>query len=201
MRQNPNSIKSIVPQVLDNPVGIDTIVKDIQSAMDGISWLEKSFNRAVLMSRVNLEEETEIFPKCFVSNSKDEINMVANDNWQSYSFMVATGSETPLNWVEFEDSVYQRDLNLYVWVNLVAIDDTTDGNQLFEELKQDVKVALRSITWEDEYGIELNGVEDDSLTVFNDFTIDVAEKQNLHYPYRAIKFELTAVYGDKIICT
>ena len=105
------------------PVGIDTLVKDMQLHFSNtLPWLEKSFNRATMMSKV-INDESVLFPACWVADAKDELDMIANDNWSAYSFFFATSAEQPLDeYYDYGTTTYTQDLSVYFWVNMEKVD-------------------------------------------------------------------------------
>ena len=200
MRQTPNSIKNVTPYILANPVGVDGVIKDIQLHLStSLPWLTKSFNRAVSTSRLNDQGDEVVSAKCWVNDGKDEFDMVANDNWDAYSFFTAKGKETPTEYSQFDTSDYERDIQLHFWFNLGKVDPLKTYDYL-EELKQDILTSIRGVIFSDVYGVTLLEIEDDALQIFNDFTIDVTKKQLLYYPYSGLKFTFTARYPDLINC-
>lgn len=203
-RKSPISRKGVEPQVLTNPVGIDILVKALQEDFaSNIPWLEKSFNRADISTRVNIDaeggEEVFNFPKCWVDDGSDELEMIGLDNWNSYSFFSAIGNETPLDYDDADSNIYTRDLNLYVWMNLDAINPTRSGGYL-ETLKQDVLARIREYSPNGAIGVEVNLIVDNSLDVFTDFTTELPFTQFISDPYRALRFDLTAFYPDANQC-
>ena len=96
-RRRPIPIKNQTPYISPNPVGVDLVVRGLQEHFSNtIPWLEKSFNRAEIMTNLDRENNTREFAKCWTADGSDELNMIVNDNWTAYSFFVARGSETPL---------------------------------------------------------------------------------------------------------
>lgn len=200
MRRTPTSHKDTTPFVLDNPVGIDTIVKSLQASLSsGLTWLEKSFNRATVMSRNNSGDQAEIYPVCWTADAKDQFKMIGNDNWSAYSFFVARGSETPVDFEQFGDNTYQRDLSLYVWMNLEVIDDTKNYDYL-EELKQAINTVIKTTEFDDNETLIVESIEDDPLEIYSGFTVNPTDTQLLYYPYKGLRFDLACTYSDDELC-
>jgi hypothetical protein len=196
MRLLPNPKKNVTPYVIPNPVGVDRVVKNIQEFLPTqLTWLEKSFNRATIMSRRDSEDDEIIFPAVSVGVGRDAFNCIGNDNWTGYSFFVAQSTETANDWESFADNNYQRDIDLYFWMNLSTIDNTKSGAELLEQLKFEVLDALSTVLIEDAYGIQVNSIEDNPFDVFSNFTLSATDTQSLYYPYGALKVNFTAIYS------
>lgn len=197
-RQTPNINKNVTPYVVADPIGIDVPVKALQAKFASLSWLTKSFARATTRSNTNIDGTTQIFPVCWIAEKKDEFIMIGNDNWQAYSFMVARGTETPIDYNPFDDNRYQRELRIYFWFKLNEIDETK-GTELLETLKQDVLNAVVATQTNSEF--ELIGVEDDPEVIYDGFTYsDDTLTQRLLYPYGALRFDFNVTYDGVEIC-
>lgn len=193
MIQNPTPIIDTIPYVLENPIGIDRIVKALQSDLSTIPWLTKSFNRAVTMSNVDTEGNQRVTPKCWVANAQDELEMIANDNWNAYTFFYADSNESSIDFELNEDSQFEQELSLYLWVNLDNIDNSKTYDYL-PELKEDVLKVIKNTTLDNDDSIELTDIDSNPLTVYDGFTIDIDKTQLIYYPYRAIRFDFNATY-------
>lgn len=193
MRQSPTPIKETTPYVLEDPVGIDRIVKILQSDLSGLSWLAKSFNRAVTMTNIDSEENQRITPKCWVADGQDEFEMIANDNWNSYTFFHSSGNESAIDFELNEDTQFEQTLSLYLWVDLGKIDVAKTYDYL-PELVQDVLNIVKQVTLDDDDELSLIEIDYNPLTVYGDFTIDIDKTQLIYYPYRAVRFDFDALY-------
>ena len=193
MRQTPTAIRDTVPYILDAPVGIDRIVKVLQADLLTLPWLTKSFNRAVMMSTKEEDEPPRIFPKCWVGDGKDEFEMIANDNWDAYTFFFAKGNETVVDTDAIEDHQFEQDLSLYLWVNLDRVDDSKTYDYL-PELKRDVLDIIESSVLLNDDSISITDIDETPSTVYDGFTVDIDKLQLIYYPYRAIRFDFSAVY-------
>ena len=198
-RQTPNINKNVTPYIVADPIGIDVPVKALQAQFAAsLAWLTKSFARSTIRSNINGEGTTQIFPVCWVEEKKDEFIMIGNDNWNAYSFMVARGTETPIDYNPFDDNRYQRELSIYFWFKLDEIDDAK-GTELLEELKQEILNAVVATQTNSEF--ELTGIEDDPSVIYNGFTFsDETITQRLYYPNGALRFDFNVSYDGVEIC-
>lgn len=200
MRQSPIAIKNVTPYVLASPVGIDVIVKSLQERFsNNLSWLAKSFNRAVITSNIDPSGDRYESAKCFVADGRDELDMIVNDNWTSYCFFLSRDSEAVLEYRSNQDSLYERELSIYFWFKMDEVDPLKDYPYL-EELKREIEVEIRSAVFSSDTEIEILEIIDDPLDVFDGFTVDVDKTQLLYNPYSGLRFDLNCVYSSKSDC-
>jgi len=196
MRQTPISIKNVTPYVLNSPVGIDSIVKSLQVRFStNLTWLTKSFNRAVITSNIDPNGDRHESAKCFISNGQDELDMIVNDNWTAYCFFLARDNESVLEYRDNQDSLYERELSVYFWLNMDEVDPTKDYPYL-EEIKREILKEIRSTSFSGDSDIEILDVIDNPLDVFEGFTVDPDKTQLLYNPYAGLRIDLNCVYSD-----
>jgi hypothetical protein len=202
MKKSPNTRRNVTPQVLADPVGIDTIVTELQVEFTNkLSWLEKSFNRAVLRSKTNTEGNEKLFPACWIGAGKDEYNMLENDNWDAYSFFYASGDDLAIDYNENTDTTFERDLALYFWFKPAAIDATKGQGEVIELVKREVVSTIKNYYFIDGlYGVDIASITDIPSEVFSGFTLDVTTTQSLYHPYAAIRIDLNAIYTYDLGC-
>jgi len=199
-RQTPNINKNVTPYIVSDPIGIDVPVKALQAQFAAsLSWLTKSFARATIRSNTNTGGTTQIFPACWVAEKKDEFAMIGNDNWNAYSFMVASGIETAPDYNQFGGNRYERELSIYFWFNIYAIDSTKSGAELMEGFRHEI---LNSITeMQTAADFELIGVVDNPEAIYDGFTLsDETTTQRLYYPYGALRFDFNVTYDGVESC-
>ncbi len=201
MKRSPNNHKDTVPFIITNPVRIDVTVKLLQAKLLlDLPWLEKSFNRATIMSNFDGDGNERIFPVCFVADGKDKFPMIGNDNWSAYSFFVARDTESLADdWQQFQDNRREREMSLYVWVHL----DRAQAIQPFEYpevLKNQIEFSIRNTALNDEDTLIVGDIEDDPLVIFDGFTVDPTKTQMLYHPYKVFRFDLSCTYTDSIVC-
>lgn len=199
MRKTPNSHKDTTPFILDNPVGVDTIVKVLQADLLTLPWIEKSFNRATIMSNIDENQVNQIYPVCFVGDNKDEFPMIGNDNWSAYSFFATQEDEAFVDYSQFDTNEMTRELSLYVWINL----DKTQEIEAFgypENLKQQVELLLKTAIFDNNDYIEITNIVDNPLDIYDGFTVDPTKTQLLYAPYKGYRFDINCAYTDKQNC-
>jgi len=199
-RLTPNSIKNVTPNIIQEPHRIDLVVKGLQSAFNALTWNEKSFGRAVIMS-TKRDKVNYTYPGMFVSNSKDYLNMMEQDNFNAYSFFVAHDSESVEDYQEGVRNSFRRRLSAIFWLNLERIDATKDHNQLLEELKEDVLGSIRTVSFERGInggivsGIQINSMYDEPANIFEGFTFNL-NSQFLYNHYRGLRIDLDCFYEE-----
>lgn len=199
MRREPTISKSVVPFILTNPLGIDIIVKAIQEKLStDLVWLEKSFNRANVMSKKN-EGDDEIFPECFVATNKDPINMIGLDNWSAYSFFVSRDTEIIVDFEQFDSTKRERDLSLYVYINLDDV-NVIEPFEYPDVLKEQIIDSVRNTVYPSDQTLTILGIEDDPTIIFDGFTVDPAKTQFLYKPWKGYRLDFNCTYSDEEDC-
>ncbi|MDC3237437.1 hypothetical protein OAT93_01750 [bacterium] len=197
-RQKKSVLKNVTPFIIPDPTGVDAPIKDIQEHFTNtIPWLSKSFNRAEIMSRNDSEDEV-IYPKGWVNDNVDEMEMIALDYWDSYSFFVADDNETIIDFNEFGDNIYQRDVSIYFWFNLYDISKNNveyNGKTypFQDELKRDILGSLTTLTLKGDNNLEITNIENNHLNVYEKFTFNVTDKQ-FYYPFKILRIDMNLSY-------
>ena len=183
-----------IPTIV-NPVGIDTVIQNIQvNLASGLTWLEKSFGRAWLHQEKQPDGKVVKLPKCY-SGTGEYINVLPNDNLKAQSFIAVRDKEK-------NDGISPsrlgasktRDLSIIFWGNLKKINGAK--TYIFtEELKREVEKIIIGL----EYILSINGYWDERAEIiFADYTLMDANTQYLMHPYFAMRFDITVSYFDSI---
>jgi len=177
-----------VAKVIADPVLIDKEIKDIQTQMAAIPWIDKSFGRA--FKHFKLVDGVKVsYPAIYQGLKKDYYNAYPNDHLKAYSFVfVDPSSVTEFN-VKRSHSIEQS-LSVIVFFDLDEIDTALDY-RFTEKLKEDVIFALSSLR---PTRLEINNITDDVEESFNDFTPSEIKSQFLKARFGAFKFECTSFY-------
>jgi hypothetical protein len=202
-RLAPIEVKDVTPFVVSEPYGIDIAITGIQQKLaQQIPWLEKSFGKAV--KRVNTtkneagSDEDYFFPSMFIEDGKDWLDLLMNDNFNSYTFFTVDDPTTIEDFEEGVQNIYQRPFNLIFWGNLDRIYPSKTYDYL-EEIKDDIAKAIKiSRYYEDPtdhrtvQGVDIVSIFDNHENIFDGFSFDRAKTQYLHFPYRGLKFTMNA---------
>ena len=183
------SYKNPIAHVITDPVLLDKAIKDIQTALSSLSWLEKSFGRAFKAFRL-VDERKVSYPAIFQAWKKDYYNAFPNDNIKSYSFIFADPSEV----TEYsrKQQMIDRDISIILFFDMEKIDNTFQY-RFIEKLKEDVLIALSTLKPD---SLEVNNITDEVEEVFNDFSISEIKAEFLKTRYGALKFDCKIFYQN-----
>lgn len=185
------SYRNPIEQVIADPVLLDKEIKNIQTALSTLPWLEKSFGRA--FKGVRLKEGRKVnYPAIFQSWKKDYYDAFPNDNIKSYSFIFPEPSEITEHEIKGKHEI-QRDISIILFFDLEQIDNTLEY-RFTELLKEDVIIVLATLK---PGKLEINDITDDIEEVFSDFTVDEIKSEFLADKYGALKFECTIFYRNE----
>lgn len=183
------SYKNPIAHVIDNPVLLDKEIKNIQTALASLPWLEKSFGRALKAFRMVGDRKVS-YPAIFQEWKKDYYDAFPNDNIKSYSFVYADPSEvTEYN---HKQQIIERDISIILFFDMEKIDNTLQY-RFIEKLKEDVLIALSNLR---RGSLEVNNITDEVEEVFNDFSISEIKAEFLKTRYGALKFDCTIFYQN-----
>lgn len=200
-RLTANTSKEVTPYVLLEPVGIDIAITALQKKMAELEFIEKSFGRAV--KQVNTHDDQDYFyPAVFAGEGVDWLDMLMNDNFDSYVYFIAEDPQQPLDYDGETLNTYTRNFSLIFWGNLNRIYSGIKYD-FTEEIKQDIINQIKNTKkfYQHENGssvsyIELVSIQDGHENIFKEFSFNRAKSQYLHYPYRGIRVNLKAYILD-----
>ena len=185
------SYRNPIEQVITDPVLLDKEIKNIQTVLGTLSWLEKSFGRA--FKGVRLKEGRKVtYPAIFQQWKKDYYDAFPNDNIKSYSFIFADPSEITEHTIKGKHEI-QRNISIILFFDLEQIDNTLEY-RFIELLKEDIITVLATLK---PGKLEINDITDDVEEVFSDFTVDEIKTEFLKDKYGALKFECTIFYRNE----
>ena len=188
------SYKKPVIKLINNPVGIDAIIQDIQIALNSLGWLKYSFGRAWFFNEVGSSGKIIKKPKCYIGQG-EYYNVLPNDNIISQSFFIVKQAEKYIDYDNLlQGNKKSRDLSIIFWMKLTKLNSIKDS--IFtEELKNDVEFILmmnENITIQ-------NFFDEKADDIFAGFTIDDIDTQYLMHPYAGMRFDINVQYYD-LLC-
>lgn len=197
MTRKPNVI------LLPSPLGVDKAIQDVQiSLADGLSWLERSYGRAITQKALEPEQSAPvnvpatavkrqvIYPECYTER-QEPVNMMPNDNLQSHSFFLVRDPGTFINYnVLDEQAILQYPASVIFWFNLTRI-NPAKGFRYTEELKQQVMTILMSNS-----NITLTEVYENYDEIFREFTITETVRQYLKPPFGGFRFDFLISFAQ-----
>lgn len=185
-------------QCIDDPIGFDAAIAQIQKSLAQIPYIDRVFGRAYVHKEMQAGKTVTI-PKVYQGEG-EYYNPLPNDNFKSSVFFIATGPEECRDYQPgFND--FTRSIALIFWGNLKAIDAGKDYIFL-EEIKEDVLNAIKNSKSFKSY----DGYIDERYNeVFKEFSSYISNMlrdndsnevntQFLMYPYSGFRMNLTLTY-------
>ena len=176
--------------------GLDTIIEDLRSKFEAnLTWLEKSFGRAYLLPERLNDEVTYQYPQVYLDNG-EYFNVMPNDSYQSYSWMIGKGSATSVE-ADLQPFTYQtyfqKRLDIHFFLDLKKI-DPSKGYVYTEELINEVLNVIYT-----QRGVVVSEYYHETLQdVYEDYTLKEIDRDLLMYPYAGVRFVTNASF--KIDC-
>lgn len=179
--------------------GIDVPIEAIRVAISELTWMSKSFGRAMTFREINnATGKLARTPKVY-EQSGEYINVLPNDSIFSSgvaasSFIRVVGPERYESYEPNSGSLKTARLSVIIWGDLKKIDPSKDyifteylKSQIEAKIK-DVHFVSEIIEWYDE------NVED----VFNgyDFDEEITRTEFLMYPYAGIRVDVNVTYPE-----
>lgn len=185
-----------VPDVL---TGVDVPIESIRGDLQTLPWLRYSFGRAWEFPERQPSGRMVKVPKVY-SGMGEYLNVLPNDFWPAYCFLMADGPET---WDEFTKGLSNpktRPLMAIFWFNLSTIQP---GDYIGTEgLKQQAEAILK----QNPYVSSIDSfVDERAEDVFKGYinpgagslsTADDDANPYLMYPYSGFRFSFTVKYYD-----
>lgn len=185
------SIKNPTVFKITNPVGIEKAIQNVQTALEALTWLQKSFGRASLFYETRASKLVKV-PKVQLSETEyDEV--MYNDNLTAHSFFYVDGYQ---NLEEYTSNqlayYYETKASLFVFANLELI----TPNKRVHELQQE---TFDILTKQREVKAVTRIIDTNSDIIFKEFTIDPTQRELLMWPRAALRFELTLSYQQNCL--
>ncbi len=194
--------KNTEVELIPNPAGIDLAISKIQASFVALPWLQKAFARVTPQTGKYPDEEGRdkrarnefVYPEAYTK--REPVNMMPNDNFQSYCFFVAND---PTSFPEYDhtdtETKASQPVSIIFWGNLKKIDPSKEYN-FSEELRMNVIDVLRKNS-----DFELNESFIGYDRIFAPFTITETFRQYLKPPFFGFRFDGTLHYNySSLIC-
>lgn len=200
----PNNYKTPNVISIPDPKGLDLAIYQLQTKFTYLTWLTYSFGRAWVMNDFEGEGTRRtttsdgIKPKVFagpLSNKKDGnyLDALPNDNWNSYSFFVAEGQETPTGndeWQSVGRNIFTRPMSVIFWLR---VDKTHPSYRHIplEEIKTEVYAKFKLIP-----KVKVTGYTDETEEVWSGFDWTNNQNKNLRYPNMGFRIFFDLTYNE-----
>jgi len=177
-----------------NPVFLDKAIAEIQTVLGAVSWLTYSFGRSY--NKVDFAGGNRGLVPMVYKGSSEYLPVQFNDNLQAQSFFVVGSQEVEGGYDDNTLNFYKVPTSIIVWANLKKIDSTKGNNYYFaEELKKDIRVALRNSTLKfSDFGTP--SIDENIDAIFSDYTFTQDTYQYFSYPYVAFRFNLELIISE-----
>lgn len=185
---------SPIVHVIANPVLLDKVIVDVQTALAVLDWITFSFGRAFKKFKIVGDSKVS-YPAIFQAWKKDYYNALPNDNIaKGYSFVFPDpgDSDEITEYNSRRNHQIQRELSVIVFFDMEKIDNTLEY-PFHEKLKEDIMFQLDTLGKE---RLVIDKIVDDIEQVFDDFTVSEIKSEFLKERYGAFKFECTVFYRN-----
>lgn len=176
---------------IPNAIELDAVLNILQTALSGVSWIEKAFNRATIHN----DPVKGLTPKVY-QGSQQYFDVLHNDSLKAHSFFYTTSEEFFFEYIPGQQAGRKyRDVSLFVLGNLREIDGIRDYIYT-TKLKKDIEDVL--LGYEQ---VVINSIQDQNPNeIFREFEINDKHRELLMYPKFALRFNLTISYEEVYNC-
>jgi len=211
MRQVQNNTKNPNVTLLDNPIGVERVIQTLQVAFSELAWLENAYGRAFTQMRKNpnrdqyVSNDNVFYPAVYQgvdanNRVRDFEDLLVNDNLDSYCFFVTTGDEEVIEgYSDKMDNRFSRGLSVIFWFDMDRVNkrlDRTNQVPFQEELNQEIIGIIENTVFLPNDSVELVRIIDDPRRIYEGYTIDIVDAQNLVYPSMGFRYDLIARYNQ-----
>jgi hypothetical protein len=173
--------------------GLDLVIERTRQVLTGLPWLQNAYGRAFLLPRKYedvIKDEPHVFKGVDRNQRGEYFNVMPNDSIASHCFFIGRGSgnaQQPQAGI-FQD-LWEKRVDLIFYLNLKQINPDKDY-YFTEELVQDVVSILK-----DQLQIRIIREFHETVSeVYDQFNLERIKRDQLHYPFAGIRFELLINY-------
>jgi len=192
-------VKYLPPPKFDNPVLVDAVIQDIQTAfeVDLVAWLQYVYPKAKIGVGKNADESVATYPQVYKNDGSGKyLDIRPRSETRSFIFFeVNDPSEISLTG-DVDENTY--DLSLVCWFNLKSIDPSRTEDFTME-LVNDVLKSLDGIVALSDK-ITVGSVEINPENAFDKYTLPQADTQYLLFPYGGFKINFDVLTFDDVNC-
>jgi hypothetical protein len=198
-----NKWKSPDVPLISVPVNIDRPIQEIQIALAGLSWLERSFGRswlALKMLPTSTGKRIVYYPQVWQGfneegKPRDMLEVLPNDNIKSQCFFKINDPVTVTEFVPNGDSQMRAILDIIFWFNYKALDDTIDY-PFIELLKGQAQRVLAGMSFSPDSFLSIVRIWEGAANVFKGYDMTDVHDYNLVYPWGGFRFECELTYRE-----
>jgi hypothetical protein len=193
-----NRFKNPLVPLIEEPVNIDRPIQEMQQALAGLGWLEKSFGRAYESYKTMtgpLGTTTKVYPEVWQGVGKDLLEVLPNDNLKSQSFFRLHEPQEVIDYVMDGYSMMRATVSIIFWFNLKEIDPTIDYRYI-ELLKGQVQRVLTTMLFSPDSSLKVSRIFDTADRVFETYDLSNVRDQELVHPFGGFRFEVELTYRE-----
>lgn len=193
-----NKFKNPLTPLFPNPVNIDRPIQELQVALAGLGWIEKSFGRSFMTmktSKGKFDTSTKSYPHVWQGDDGagrvlDFLEVMPNDNLRAQSFFRIEDPQSITDWQPTADTSYQVPVSLIVWYNYKEIDASLTY-PFIEILKGQVMNLLRNYTFADPYSnLAVQQVYENYANVWSGYSMNEIKDKDLTYPFGGFRIAM-----------
>lgn len=171
-----------------NVKGIDKKLQDISSHMSALSWLTYAFGLSDRM--VELRDNTDyIFPACYISNTKDPMDVMPSDNYKAFCFWTKDGEGT-FDYEKGPARIYYN-VSCIFYVNLERVDPLANYKEVKTKVRQDIMTFFRREINKGIGVLRIQSIIDDDITeVYEGFSMEQIDNKFKMLPKYACRVNL-----------
>ncbi len=187
--------------ILQDPINLDKEVQNIQIELGSISWLHKSFGRAKINTKTDLNGKKETVPLVY-NGGKEYYPCNPNDAFYSYAFCLKEGPRKYLDYQSLSTQLLcECNASWIFWANLERCAKVIESNggvivdkdSLFtEHLIKDTLAVFSNIP---ELKI-LSVIDENPEQVFSGIKISNTHRDLLLYPYQSWRIKMKITYFE-----
>lgn len=183
-----------------DPVFIDKAITEIQTSLEALPWLERSWGRSYIKVENRGGSDMRRTPMVYKGEA-DYLPVEFNDNLTAQSFW-EVGDQRPYDNGQYDVRAFNCwsvDVACIFWCDLKAINEPLGDDYYFAEV---LKAEVRDIFRKGNYRfseMKVNRIIEDVDEIFTNYTFTQERKQYFSYPYVGFKFFIELIVEEE--CT
>lgn len=168
--------------------GIDKKLQDISSHMSALSWLTYAFGLADRMVELR-DNADKIFPACYISNTKDPMDVMPSDNYKAFCFWTKDGEGT-FDYDKGPARIYYN-VSCIFYVNLERVDHAANYKEVKTKVRQDIMTFFNREVNKGIGVLRMKSIIDDDITeVYEGFSMEQIDNKFKMLPKYACRVNL-----------
>lgn len=189
--------KYLPPPKFANPVLVDAVIQDIQTAfeVDLVAWLQYVYAKTKIGVMKNEDGSVATYPQVYKNDGK-YLDIRPRSETRSFIFFeVNDPSEISLTG-DVDENTY--DLSIVCWFNLKSIDPSRTEDFTMELVNDVLKSLDNIVSLSDK--ITVGSVEINPENAFDKYTLPQDDTQYMLFPYSGFKINFDVLTFDDVNC-